>query len=329
MDYYESPYEDIDLDAMYEEAHELSRQRLNEHLVSCDLETQKEILQRIERAKPILEQILEHNPNHVGALCDLAFVYRRSNISIHQALDMIDSALEINPFFAPAHYHRAFLMRSRQNFIEAIRLDPTHAWAHANLARYYTYSEPNATEARRHLEIAMRLVPEEASYPRYMGVLVKETESAAAALPWYERALAKNPRHFWILSEMIDVLTACNEMERVQKVFDELFKIQWPKKLERLALTKYARFLEVHFEERDELRVIRGDFQEFHQFQESSFEEWPILSEGMKSLVKFRYPDTVEKMRKYARERKELIYDTFKQFDRTQIDLIACHLFDI
>jgi len=77
-------------------------------------------------------------------------------------------------------------------YLRAIRIDPTHASAHVNLANLF-FARGDHQKAKNYYEQAMDLDGDDASAPFNLGVLYQSRGDHKMAMTWFRAALRRDP----------------------------------------------------------------------------------------------------------------------------------------
>ncbi len=165
-----------------------------------DMAVQHHQAGRAPQAEQLYRQILQADPQHVGALHLLGLLAHQMGRS-DLAIEYIRQALRLQPEFADAHSNLGMALAKQGNLTEAIacyqqalRLKPDHANALNNLANALRH-QGKLTEAVASYQQALRFKPEIAEAHTNLGVALAEQGKLKEAVASYEQALRLKPHY--------------------------------------------------------------------------------------------------------------------------------------
>ena len=186
---------------------------------------------RLDEAAACCERALAARPDFVDALINLGNV-RAEQHRLEDAQTLFARALRINPRNADAHRNLGTLFRGQGRMDEAIasyrralEREPAQVPIHLDLGRtYLEHGDPAAASACfRH---ALDLRPDDADASCGLAEALKLQGRLDEAAAWYERTLAREPRHLQALSGLLHTqqhMCSWNELEqRWKRLRDEL-----------------------------------------------------------------------------------------------------------
>jgi DNA-binding SARP family transcriptional activator/TolB-like protein/Tfp pilus assembly protein PilF len=163
------------------------------------------------QAEAAFKEVLKHDPEMPGALIGLAAHHLTivgdfavdGDHYLAEAEQLLDQALRRVPEASPPYFYLGILHRIRaelQPALEAFEhstvLNPSFAPGYAHAGSVLTRLG-RMDEALAQIHYAMRISPKDPNFPvwtRFAGTAELESGHDGAALEWYSRALALNPR---------------------------------------------------------------------------------------------------------------------------------------
>ncbi len=150
---------------------------------------------KVDKAIQYYRKALDIEPLYVPALNNLGLVLYSTG-KAEEALYYWRLCLKISGGQEPElHYYAANAMRdvgqkkeARENYLIAIKLDPTHAAAHSGLAAL-DLSEGRLDEAFSEVNKAIKLKPDSAFSYYHLGLIEERRHNVAAAIKAYETSL--------------------------------------------------------------------------------------------------------------------------------------------
>lgn len=150
---------------------------------------------KVDKAIQYYRKALDIEPLYVPALNNLGLVLYSTG-KAEEALYYWRLCLKISGGQEPElHYYAANAMRdvgqkkeARENYLIAIKLDPTHAAAHSGLAAL-DLSEGRLDEAFAEVNKAIKLKPDSAFSYYHLGLIEERRHNVAAAIKAYETSL--------------------------------------------------------------------------------------------------------------------------------------------
>lgn len=182
------------------------------------LATRQQAAGNLDRAKAILQQLLQAQPEHDAAL-HLCGVIAHQQGDTRTALELIGRAVAINPGVSLYHSNLAEIYRLNGQHEEAIeqgkqavRLDPDAAAAHSNLGiAWFDIGELDSAEACQHR--ALQLLPGFAAALNNLGSIQRARKDKPGAIARYRQILALQPGYLEALNNLGAVLTEDEQYE--------------------------------------------------------------------------------------------------------------------
>jgi predicted O-linked N-acetylglucosamine transferase (SPINDLY family)/glycosyltransferase involved in cell wall biosynthesis len=154
---------------------------------------------RLGRARISFAKVLELDPRHAKALCNLGTILQWEGKD-EEAEACYRGALTTAPALAQAWFNLGQLARKRRRgadavaaYRRAVELDPAQAEWHAALG-WALAQVGRPLQARQSVEAALQLDPERAELREQLGTCLLEAGDADGAVAAYERALELNPQ---------------------------------------------------------------------------------------------------------------------------------------
>ena len=172
----------------------------------------------------------------------------------HEARVHIEQALQLSPENAATHNTYGMLLHAafqdhdaaRKSFEEAIRLNPTFAMAHCNLAGLLEEREPvDIVGAREHYETALRAEPNMPSAHHNLASLLagKFPQDAELARHHFEEAIRLNPQMAESHANLATLLVKrFNDYAAAKRCYESALRVDPGNATARANLTKLTEF---------------------------------------------------------------------------------------
>lgn len=153
---------------------------------------------RYDKSAGICQNILSLNPNHVGALNYLAYLYRKQGRN-RKALAYYNQVVGLRPDSAMAHYNLAntyFALRKLdvavKHYQRALKIDPEFSAAYSNLGCLFAVRGRNEAALRCH-QRAIELSPDDSKNYNNLANALYGLGEVERARENYQQALEKDP----------------------------------------------------------------------------------------------------------------------------------------
>jgi Tfp pilus assembly protein PilF/MoaA/NifB/PqqE/SkfB family radical SAM enzyme len=145
-------------------------------------------------AQELYNQVLKNNPNHSGALNNIAIIF--TNLKDYQkAINFYEKAIEINPNYAAAHNNLGAifkelgeLKKAKNCYEKAIEINPNYADAHNNLGAIFK-KLGEFEKAKNCYEKAIEINPNYADAHNNLGKVYKLIYNHKKSVEHYHKAL--------------------------------------------------------------------------------------------------------------------------------------------
>ncbi len=163
---------------------------------------------KLDEARALYEQVLQHNPRDFDALHLLGVIAARTRDPA-RAVELIGRAIEVNPGVAAAHSNRGAALKELKRLDEAvasyeraIALQPDTPEAHSNLGNALRELR-RPQEALACYDRAIALKPDYADAHYNRGHALKDLRRLDASATSYARALELNPSQPFLVGTLI------------------------------------------------------------------------------------------------------------------------------
>jgi tetratricopeptide (TPR) repeat protein len=172
----------------------------------------------LDKAKPILQQIMQAQPAFDGAL-HLRGIIAHQEGDLELALDLVGKAIASNPRESLYHSNRAEFCRlsghlpdAIEHGKQAVKLNSGSVAAHSNLGiAYFDSDDFDAAEACQRR--ALDLDPKFLAALNNLGSIQRERKDNAGAMDYYRQVLAIQPQHLEAMNNLGAVLTEEDQYE--------------------------------------------------------------------------------------------------------------------
>jgi len=234
-------------------------------------------LGQMREAERVSRNALMMQPDHFGALCNLAnaqmalgnreeaLINYRKSLAVkpneptvldnygralgmlgrrEEAVEQFRKILRHNPDYAPAHaglgqalVHAGDAEQGFDEFQAALRLDPNQPEAHLELGRLYT-SLGNMPVAEQHMREAIRIKPGLIDAHIGLANTLRHRGSFSQALDTLDKAMKLAPRHPHLLATRANVL---QYMGKSQEAYDLLMDLNERRQIPAIGVAAFAR----------------------------------------------------------------------------------------
>jgi tetratricopeptide (TPR) repeat protein len=163
---------------------------------------------RLQEAEQLLQQILQHQPNHAFALHLLGVIAHQVGKNL-LAVELIKKSIQSNGNVALFHANISEILRILKRLDEAINhgeravlLEPNLVMAHSNLGIAY-YDLKDFAKAEACQQRALALDPNFAQSLNNLGNIRRENKHHDEAIILYNKAIASNPNYLEPLNNQI------------------------------------------------------------------------------------------------------------------------------
>src|SRR5271157_4505442 len=196
-----------------------------------DMAVQHHQAGRMPQAEQFYRQILQVDPQHVGALHLLGLLAHQVGRS-DLAIEYISQALRLQPEYAEAHSNLGFALGKQGKLTEAVasyqqalRLKPDYAEAHSNLGLALV-DQGRLTEAVASYQQALRLKPELAAAHSNLGLALVEQGMLTEAVASYQQALRLKPDYAEAHINLAHVWFLWGDFERAWPEYEWRWKLR-------------------------------------------------------------------------------------------------------
>jgi tetratricopeptide (TPR) repeat protein len=186
---------------------------------------------RLSEAEALYRDILAGDPEHPGALHNLALLRQRQG-RLDDAAALLRRVIALDPGMAGAHNNLGTVLRAQQrddeaigHFDRALALDPGLAVAHDNLAQLHLARGRHA-EAIAQFEKLLALAPDHADARFNLGKALYAADRPAEAVAQYEAALALRPGDAEALNNLGTALQALDRHDEAMIRFEQALALR-------------------------------------------------------------------------------------------------------
>ncbi len=188
-------------------------------------------LDRYSEAEKIVDEVLEMNPENVGALYIKGKALTRSD-KYDEALDTFDELLKIDPTHDDAlsykgkiFYEQDMYQEAAQYYFESFDVNPFNV-SNLNRIGILFKNVEKYEDAITFYDLALRVEPDRVSVLYNKGNALYYLERYVEALEYFDKSLEINPNHKKALDKKAKTLEAMGETDKAKEISDKLEKME-------------------------------------------------------------------------------------------------------